>query len=343
MTAPKNAITLPGGFRAYRWTDAETGEKTDVLSVTSIRRYCGEPFRLVNWKIANVVNVAMGVRSVERIGPRGGKKKVYVQDGDFPGQFVTKMLASEGETEELARVRHWLNQNADEPRDRPATRGTVVHEAIEGGIRPRDITQDYVEAAFARDHNILPVGEEDVAFVRDCLRQHADMRNHVPYVILARELQVWNLTAGYAGSFDVLLWLLPEGTNELALAHWQGRADAGKVTLDEIRVIGGEIVLGDYKTSPEVYTDHVTQVTAYMAAEFVGTDGKKDPRLTEILNAAMNGALIQIRPDFWSIDFCAFTEPVLQAFLGSCIFARFLAQHDSPKELFTKVLKGKAT
>lgn len=339
MTSPKNAITLPGGFRAYRWTDAETGEQTDVLSVTSIRRYCGEPFRLVNWKIANVVSVAMGVKAVEKTGPRGGKKKVYIKDGPFPGQFVTKMLESGGEAEELARVRQWLNARSDEPRDRPATRGTVVHEAIEGNIRPESIDQDYVEAAFARDHNILPVDEEDVAFVRDCVRQHADMRKHVPYIILSKETQVWNLTAGFAGSFDVLLWLLPEGVTP---SHWQKEADAGRVWLADILTVGGEIVLGDYKTSPGIYTDHVTQVTAYMAAEFVGSDGRKDPRLTEILSVAVNGALIQIRPDFWAIDFCAFTAPVLQAFLGSCIFARFLAQHAEPDKLFTKVLRGKA-
>jgi hypothetical protein len=350
MGNPANSFQLAGGGRAYRWTDPETGEDTDVLSVTTIRKLCGAPPNLVSWQLANVVNLAMGMRKKETPGPRGGKPTGYVRDGEFPGVFVEKMLATEGSDAELMRVRKWLYQQAEDPRDRAAARGTTVHNAIENRDLAEDIDLDYVQAAFTHKHCSSVVGPEDVAFAHDCMVQFADMRAKVPFVILSQEPQVWNLTAGYAGSFDVLLWFLGEFDEDgeftplpdANVEVWQGAADAGAVTLEDIREVGGKLVLGDWKTSGGVYTDHVTQVTAYLACEFVGENGVKDMRLTEILHAAMEGALVHIRPDGWAIHFVNFRSDVLLAFLGSCAFARFLAQHDTPAKLFELELKGKA-
>lgn len=342
MSGPKNASIGANGFRFYRWTDPATGEETDVLSVTSIRRLCGVPHMLVSWQVANVVNLAMGVRKEDRIGPRGGLKSAYVADGDFPGSFVTRMLETEGKESELARVRKWLNENADEPRDSAAVRGTTVHAAIERNVPASAIDQGYIEAAWQEERSTSKPGEQDVAFVRHCMRQYWAMRADVPFVILAQEPQVWNLSAGYAGSFDILFWLVPAGSTQQQINDWQAAASSRTLTLEQIEAAGGEIVLGDWKTSKGVYVDHVVQVHAYLAAEFVGVDGVVDEYLTRFLRVAERGCLIHIRPNGWHMAFVDFTAPVLRAFLGSVAFARFLALHPEPQALFTDERKGSA-
>jgi len=342
MSGPKNASIGASGFRFYRWTDPISGEDTDVLSVTSIRRLCGVPHMLVNWQVGNVINLAMGTRQETRIGPKGGVKKVYVQEGDFPGTFVTQMLASNGAEEELARVRKWLNGSSNEPRDTAATRGTVVHSAIEHDVRVDQIDLGYIEKMWQLERTTSRATMQDVMFVQHCMRQYWAMRAGVPFVILAREPQVWNLSAGYAGSFDVLLWLVPEGTPPEQLVAWQVLANQRALSVEDIEAAGGQIVLGDWKTSKGVYVDHVVQVHAYLAAEFVGEDGVVDAYLTRFLKVAERGCLIHIRPNGWGMHFVDFTAPVLRAFLGSVAFARFLAMHQEPTALFTNELTGAA-
>lgn len=362
---PRNASINGDGFRFYRFepsqlpeqqavmarlglTEEQRTEPTDVLSVTSIRTLCGEPFQLVNWKIANVVNLAMGVRKQTRIGPRGGVNEVYVKDGPFPGEFVARMVESRGREDTLDAVRKWLRETADEPRDIAAVRGSVVHKMIEDNLPLRKVHEDTIRDRFEDQwrqerRKVKPdVTDDDVAFVLNAMRQYWDMRANVPFVILAQEPQVWNLSAGYAGSSDVLMWFLPPDTAPEAVTEWQKRASAGEVTVEDIAIVGGTVALGDWKTSKDVYTNHIIQATAYMAAEFVGADGCVDERLTAILSATLQGVLVHIRPNGWRVEFFDFREDVLRAFLGSVAFARFLALHKRPDELFTQSLSGVA-
>lgn len=362
---PRNASINGDGFRFYRFepdqspeniaalkaagvTGAALTEPTDVLSVTSIRTLAGEPFQLVAWKVSNVVNLAMGVRKQTRIGPRGGVKEVYVKDGVFPGEFVARMLETRGAEESLDILRRWLRETADEPRDIAAVRGSVVHKMIELNVKLPRISEDSIRARFEAQWNeerrkVKPdVTAEDVRFAHNAMRQYWDMRAHVPFVIIAQEPQVWNLEAGYAGSTDVLLWFLPEGSTDADVAYWQKRADAGKLTVEDVEKTGGELVLGDWKTSKGVYTNHVIQATAYMGAQFVGRDGIVNTRLTELLDATVTGMLIHIRPNKWEVDLFDFRPDVLRAFLGSVAFARFLALHKTPTELFTRTMSGTA-
>lgn len=362
MTSPANARTLPGGVRVYTWpagapdprTSGVLAEDVDVLSVTSIRKLCGESMNLVSWQIANVCNVAMGTRRVTFVGPRGGVREKYVPDGEWPGQFVKLLMETGGDTAKLAEVRKWLRQTADEPRDTAAVRGSVVHKCIEMNVRLDQLTDEYIAGAFDRQwkeertKKARPLLDDDFNFVRNCMRQFWDMRAHVPFVILAAEPQCWNLTHGYAGSFDVLVWFLgahdADGTFHPLpgqdVRHWQREASAGRVTLATIAKVGGEIVLGDWKTSKDTHTDHAVQVTAYLATEFVGTDGVVDARVTELLRAAMNGALIHIRPNAWSVEFIDFRPDALRAFLGSCAFARFLAMNPTLEKIVTSKVEG---
>lgn len=350
---PQDAsIRGKGNFRFYSWPGGDSDlhrkynatERTDVLSVTSIRSLCGMGFQLVNWQQANLIDAAMGTMKRTVIGPRGGVKEKRVLD-IFPSEFVQKYLAGEGSQASLDEIRGWLRDTADAPRNIAARRGTIVHKAIEQGVGSLRIERPYVESVFetlsSRDRKNANVTDEDVDFVYNAVRQYEDMRANVPFVILAREPQVWNLTAGYAGSTDVLMWFLPEGSG--GTIEWQARADRGAVTVDDIRRFGGRVVLGDWKTSKDVQTDHVVQITAYTIAEFVGRGGVIDERLTEILSVIQHGALVHIRPNKWAVDFTNLEPEVVRAFLGQCAIARFLAKHPKPGALFTDTLEGVAS
>lgn len=360
---PKDASIAGNGFRWYEWAE-EGKEPIRVLSVTSIRKLCGEPFNLVMWQIANIVNAATGMTKRIKIGPRGGRQETYVSDGWKPGESLppfVKLLSSAETQKDLDAARAWLQTAGERPRDTAAIRGTIVHESIELNVATERIDEDYMIAAVdrlsARDRTKVKklggITDDDVAFVKACNAQFWDMRLWVPFVILAKEPQVWNLTAGYAGSADVLLWFLGDfdaagrftalpGMTPSVIRELQRKADKGQITQALIAETGGHVTLGDWKTAKGVYTDNVVQVTAYLAAEFVGSNGVIDQRLTDILTAAAEAAIIHIRPDGWSVHFVNFETHVLRAFLGSVAFARFLATYQEPTELFTYSVSGAA-
>jgi hypothetical protein len=354
---PADARNNEYGFRVYDWPGGDTDthrrygadKPASVISVTAARSIVGTPYQLSMWQINNVLNLAIGQRRAEwrdySKSKRGRLVKGYKKDGPFPGEFVTRMLETEGDESKLTEVREWLRARADEPRDSAAVRGSVVHRLIEMRVPMKALTEEvirwYMEQQWAQEKRkvAMPVLDEDVDFVGNSLANYWAMRHGFPFVILAQEPQVWNLTAGYAGSADVLCWFLPEGANR---EHWQSQADKGAVTIETIAMVGGSIALGDWKTSPEVYTGHVVQGTAYLAAEFVGRNGDIDERLTRILKAAMEGAIIKIRPDGWEVDRFVYREDVSHAFFGEIALARFLLMNDKPTDLFTATLNGAA-
>lgn len=375
--APKNATVRGDGFRVYQWPGGDTElnrkynavEPADLLSVTSIKSLAGESFQLVAWKIANVVNIAMGVRKETRIGPRGGVKEVYVKDGPFPGEFVARMIASDGKQDSLDENRKWLRAAADEPRDIAAVRGTIVHKMIELGLPLSMVDEDMIRNRFdlqwKEERRRVPpeVTEHDVNFVMNAMRQYWDMRSSVPFVIIAQEPQVFNLTVGYGGSADALLWFLgtfeqvrvgadenDEDVYETVFvpiegedpAKWQKAANKGLLTLADIERIGGTLAVGDWKTSKSVYTAHIVQTVAYMSGEFIAEDSLIDERLTAILRRTSLGLVIHIRPDQWGVEFFDYREDILTAFIGSAVYARFLAQYKEPTALFTHSVHGKA-
>ena len=355
---PRNAVTDDNGFRIYAfhpapesipWLEAH-GLPTDdvrVLSVTSIRRACGETFNLVNWQIANILDVLTGMEKATIVGPRGGVSEKRVST-EWPPVMLIKLFATEGAEAKLMKFRAEWKDLANQPRDRAGARGTIVHECIELDVKPELIDVDYVTAARnrldARDRNKMKtVTEQDVRFVERCVAWYWNMRRKHPFVILAREPQVWNLSVGYSGSADALFWFLPEGTTREQLVGWRKLARQGLVSMEDIEGVGGEVVLGDWKTSKDVHTDHVIQVTAYMSAEFIATDGVIDERLTAIIRAAHKAALVNVRPNGWGIHEIAFRDDVLLAFLGSVQLARLLVTYQQPDKLFTISWKSEGT
>lgn len=352
---PKNASLNAAGFRTYEWVGGDTElhrqykatEPMTVISVTAARSVVGIPYQLMSWQISNVVNLATGQRRAEwrdySKSTRGRLVKGYKKDGPFPGEFVTRMLATEGNEDMLTAAREWLKVTADEPRDIAAVRGSVVHKLIEMSVPLTALSEEIIRWYFDQQwehekRKVLPtVTDEDVDFVGNAMANYWDMRATKPFVIIAQEPQVWNLRVGYAGSADVLVWFLPEGADQ---EHWQKRA--ATLTIEDIAAVGGMIALGDWKTSPDVYTGHVVQGTAYLAADFVGQNGSIDDRLSRILKAMMHGLIIKIRPDGWELDTFEYREDVSRAFFGEIALARFLLTYEKPTALFTETSSGQA-
>lgn len=341
---PTNATVNGDGFRFYRWQEAGTDEVYDLLSVTSIRKLCGEHFSLVNWQLNNLMDTVMGTVKRPAIGKRGGPLKgkyIYVPE-EYPSEFVERYLAADGKTEPLSELRRWAREQADQPRNIAAMRGTIVHAAIEKNVQWKRIERPWVEAEFenlsAKDRARAKQGvtDADVAFVRRGVANYWDMRNRVPFVVVAREPQVFNLSMGYAGSADALCWFLPKGHDgkDLPKAH--------QLTYKLIESIGGYLAVGDWKTSQGVHADQVVQVHAYGAGEFVGEDGIINRRLTDILQATQRGVLFHIRPENWAAHIFDFSEPVFRAFAGSVAFARFLAEFPRAEKLFIENYSGSA-
>lgn len=364
---PRNATVNGDGFRIYPWPGGDTEvnreynavEAQDLLSVTSIRTLAGTPFQLVNWQISNVVNLAMGTRKATVIGPRGGVSEKYVPDGEAPGEFVKRMLrvTTQKERDDL---RRWLKSTADEPRDLAAVRGSVVHKLIEERLPISLATdRDVIEKQLTRQWrdekrgDAIAITEDDYNFVGNALIQYEDFRKNIPFVILAQEPQIYHLRAGYGGSADVIVWFLGnwvrngdevefQPLTDVQIDYWQKRADRGDVTAIDIASIGGVVAVGDWKTSKDVYTGHVVQTTAYMAGEFIAKDGIIDRRLSDLLNISKLGMVIHIRPDHWAVDLFELRKDVMRAFFGSVAFARFLAFHKRPDELFVYSAEGSA-
>lgn len=356
---PANATLNGEGFRFYQW---EEGDQTyNLLSVTSIKKLCGENYGLVNWQLNNIVDTVMGTVKRPAIGKRGGvlKGKYEYRVEEFPSEYDVLYHDAVNEDgvltmEKAKEVRQWLRGTADEPRNIAARRGTIVHAAIEKNIAARRIERDWVESEFgqlsAKDKAAAKRGvtDKDVEFVHNAVAQYEDMRKSVPFVIVAREPQVFNLTLGYGGSADTIIWFLGHFVDG-DFVPLPNIADIMRnmprphlITLAYIESVGGILAVGDWKTSKGVFTDHVIQVHAYGAGEFVGTDGIRNQRLSELLQATTKGVIVHIRPNGWGVHVFPFTEEFFLGFAGSVAFARLLAKYPRANAVFEYNVQGGA-
>ena len=342
------------GFRFYRYDPGDGSEPVDLLSVTSIRSLCGEPYNLVNWKLANLADAALGTQKRTVIGPRGGVREIR-QVFEYPCEFARMYEETEGRQDGIDRLRAWLRERGEEPRNIAAMRGSIVHEAIEKNVAWDRIEMPYVEAAFAglssRDRARVKrdLSDEDVYFIRNSVRQYWAFRKAVPMVILSRETRVINLTVGYAGTFDALAWVLGNiDTDGSFVPLPQPRIEKAQslrtetVTRTDIAEIGGSICLIDWKTATDIYTDNVVQATAYLAAEQAIIDGKRDDRVTQMLGPSLFGGIVHIRPNEYGLYLFEIESETIRAFLGSVAFARFLARYPKPDPIFKSIIKGKS-
>lgn len=289
----------------------------------------------------------MGTVKRPAIGKRGkplkGKWQYVPENPELMAEFVERYIEAENSQPKLDDLRKWLRETADQPRNIAAIRGTIVHKALERNVKYDRIERDWVEATFldlsARDRAKRPSGvtDEDVTFIQRAVANYWDMRTTVPFIIVAREPQVFNLSMGYGGSADTIIWFLPEGVT-VADIPWKSH----ELTLERIQSIGGYLAVGDWKTSTSIHTDNVIQIHAYGAGEFVGEDGVINHRLTDMLQATQRGVVFHIRPDKWGVHVFDFNEPCYRAFAGSVAFARFQAEYPHPGPLFIEEHRGAA-
>lgn len=163
---PQNASLNGDGFRFYKWEPEDGSPATEVMSVTSIRKLCGEPFRLVAWQLANIADAALGTQKRVVVGPRGGISEKRIIE-EYPCEFAQKYVEAAGTQKSIDSLRSWLRDQANQPRDIAAVRGTLVHWCIEQGIKPEAVDKDFVEAVKGTlrvedQKKMKVVGDEDV-------------------------------------------------------------------------------------------------------------------------------------------------------------------------------------
>lgn len=265
---PRDAHTdEESGLRFYNWRGV------DYPSVTSIRRMAGLPHRLHQWTISQVVK-----RATE----------------DF--DTLTAMMTRERRPRErydpgiqkrkrIKEASKWLRAAATEKRDQSAARGTAIHDAATKGLDPDTVDPE----------------------LRPSLIRFYDWLESSGAEIIAVEQQVWNLSLGYAGTFDILC------------------------------MIDGRVWVVDLKTGNGTYVDHVLQLIGYAMAEFVGTHGMVDPVLTSVLHHATGMALLHLtddEPAHW--EPIKVTPDIFEAFKGLLTYAKFVHQFADIEQLIDK-------
>jgi len=192
----------------------------------------------------------------------------------------------------IAAAKTWLRRASTEARDTAADLGSRVHAAATGNLGLGQVSPD-----------IVPY-----------LRQYRNWVDVMKPDIIAVEQQVFNLTKGYAGSFDVAA-----------------------------RMPDHRSVVIDIKTGKGTYPEHALQVCGYALAEFVGEDDVIDARATEWLLNANGMALLHLRPDGWEWQEVEVTRDLTRAF--NAMLVHSLWNHQQQNKVDGLVLhsqKGKA-
>ena len=202
------------------------------------------------------------------------------------------MLARGGDPKAVA---SWLRKAADEKRDAAANLGTRVHDAAASGKTLAEVSAD----------------------VAPFLAQYLHFLDHSGIEILVSERQVWNLTIGYAGTFDLI-----------------GRF---KRT--------GKTFMIDLKTGTGTYPEHALQLEAYARGEFVGEDDKVDRKASAILAQVEGRAILHLRPEGWTfqtIDPAQYGR-LWMSFTSLLDFAMWAHEFPTVDNLISHSLKGTAT
>lgn len=213
---------------------------------------------------------------------------------------VGAIRAQLGDPRQLDDLRSWLRAAATDERDRRGSLGTAVHDA----------------AAMGR--SLVDVSPEVAPFLRQYYAWLATSRAEV---VLA-ERQVWNLTAGYAGTFDLIA-----------------------------RFPDGSLWMVDLKTGSGLYSDHGLQLAAYRYAEFVsrsaGTDGGGledvvDEEATALLRAVSGTAVLHLSAKRWEFHSLLTGPDEIAAYLGLLRFAVWSHEHPDVASFSLGSRKGAA-
>jgi hypothetical protein len=188
--------------------------------------------------------------------------------------------------------RRVLRAGAMAERNAAANLGTDVHEAAAAGVRSTALLDDDPRVLFMRSY------------------EHWLERKKP--VIYLREKQVFNISEGYAGSFDL------------------------------IAEVDGVMTLIDLKTGKGAYNDYAIQLAHYMNAEFIGGYDPIDDRdviyedATAIFRQVKQMAVLHLRPEGWGWYRIPATDDLRQAALAMARLARFFIAHPDLSTLSTK-------
>ncbi len=258
------SITVSAGPKNAK-TDPETGLRyyewrgQKLPSSTSLRRMAGLPFKLHQWAISKVVQRAVDENAILRtMLDRPKRPRERVRD---------KNVAKE--------AGKWLRSAATEERDAAAELGTYVHDMA---VRRTPISQ------------VDPIA-------RPYLINFYDWVATSGCNIIATEKQVFNLTDGYAGTFDLLV-------------EWPDNGDIGVI---------------DLKTGSGTYNDHALQLMSYAMGEFIGEDDIIDVALTKALHSANTMALLHLSEDGWRYQRIPASAELMTAFRGLIAYATWMA------------------
>ena len=170
-------------------------------------------------------------------------------------------------------ARKWLRAASVEKRDAAARLGTAVHDAASEGRALTEVSAD----------------------VAPFLRHYQDWLAVSGAEIIATEKQVFNLTVGFAGTFDSM-----------------------------VRFRNQQRWIVDLKTGKGIYPEHALQCLAYAMGEFIGEDDVVDEQLTSFLKDITGIAILHLRDDGWEWDEVVVTPELWKAFqslLGFAVWA----------------------
>jgi hypothetical protein len=184
----------------------------------------------------------------------------------------------------------WLRRAMNEKRDLAAGLGKRVHDAAATGM-----TLDKAPA------DIAPF-----------LIQYERFLSFTKVEVLLVERQVWNLTVGYAGTFD-FIGRFPQ-TGE----HW----------------------MIDLKTGSGLYPEHALQVEAYSRAEFVGNDDVRDDDATDLLHSITGRGILHLSATGWEFVAVPPSDETWIAFRALLKFASWVDKNPTMDTLVGKSVKG---
>lgn len=262
---PPLSIVITSGPRNAH-TDPESGLRfytwkgRDLPSVTTIRRMAGVPHNLSQWQLSQVILRA-------------------VTEADTLNAMLSRERKPRERVLEANRAEEagkWLRLAATEERDASSLLGIAVHDAAAQGLDPATVDP----------------------LVRPRLLQFRHWLSVARPRIVATECQVFNLTVGYAGTFD-LLCQFSDGS------YW----------------------LLDLKTGKGTYPEHLLQLVMYLMAEFVGSDDVIDDKATADLHAVENIAVLHLADDHWEFKRLDATPDSWNASRGLLAFASWMHEH----------------
>jgi hypothetical protein len=176
------------------------------------------------------------------------------------------------EGESVEDIKRLIRKQGTAKRDRAADLGIRIHAATAAGIVPDRAPADERPRLYQYQHWLATSG----------------------FTVLLAERQVFNLTLGYAGSFDIL-----------------GR-DAD-----------GRIGLLDIKTGDGVYIDHLLQLIGYALGEFIGEDDVIDRAATRLLEQVAFVAVLHLGEKGWELLELDVPKRARLAFRALTILAAF--------------------